>query len=160
MIQTHSVAYFLRLCSLQHMTVFGVDVPSQVAPTWFVPLSGFGYPLNGLLLPKPLDHYFRPKRSWVLPRQSFCPHKRSVPLSSYLCFLAVNPPGFPGVPLVDLVFKALISSADRLSPPKLLHFGGRLTLLGLRIPEAFSLATHELTNQLKLFCTSHVLPRR
>lgn len=108
------------------------------ASAHFVPLSGFGYPLNGLLLPKPLDHYFRSKRSWVSPLQSFYPNKRSVPLSRNLCSHAVNPPGFPRVTLVDRNYRALIPSVGRLSPLQLLHLSGRLTLLGFRILEVFS----------------------
>jgi hypothetical protein len=102
----------------------------QVCLTWYVPLSGFAYPLNGLLLPKPLDHYFRSKRLWVLPLQSFSPDERSLPLSGEACSHAVNPPGFPRDPLVDPTSELSSLSSSPLTADGFTHTTGALLSWG------------------------------
>lgn len=102
----------------------------QICLTWYVPFSGFAYPLNGLLLPKPLDHYFRSKRLWVLPLQSFSPDERSLPLSGEACSHVVNPPGFPRDPLVDPTSELSSLSSSPLTADGFTHTTGALLSWG------------------------------
>lgn len=86
----------LRLCPLQHITDPGVYAHSGVCLAPFVPLSGFDYPLNGLLLPNPLSRVSDSSVRGFHPFRVFLPVKSRTPLEAS-CSLVVNPPGFPRV---------------------------------------------------------------
>lgn len=64
--------------SLQHIQYW--EPTYQGLPPLFVPLSGFDYPLNGLLLPKPLAHLSEPSARGIRPSELFS-SQESIPLS-------------------------------------------------------------------------------
>jgi len=64
----------LSFCPLQHFPGSGVHF-TRGCLTLYVALSGFDYPLSGLLLLNPLNHYFRFKRSWGSPFRVLLPSK-------------------------------------------------------------------------------------
>jgi len=62
----------LGFLPLQHLPAPGVHL-TRVCLALFVALSGFDYPLSGLLLHGPGDPFFRSQRSWGFPLQSLVP---------------------------------------------------------------------------------------
>jgi hypothetical protein len=55
--------------TLQHIRNGKSTLIPKAYLTLYVPLSGFDYPLNGLLLPLPLDHFSGPSVLGVYPSE-------------------------------------------------------------------------------------------
>jgi len=73
----------LSFASLQRLPESGVHF-SRVYLTLSVPLSGFVYPLSGLLLPKPLNPFSDSSVPGIPPSRAFLPSKSRSPLEDSL----------------------------------------------------------------------------
>lgn len=59
-------------------------------PPLFVPFSGFDYPLNGFLLPKPLAHFSEPSTHGICPFRVFLRPKVRTSFESDALMLSIN----------------------------------------------------------------------
>ena len=136
---------------LQHFPVTGVHI-TRAYPALFVPLSGFGYPLSGLLLPKPLNHLSGSSVPGVNPSELFS-LQRAVPLSRPPALLPFCWPLQPKLNHASRGSRALFPLKSRDRRSTCLVNTGALALLGFRISEAFSLLTLSAPSSRRLFCT-------
>lgn len=102
--------------SLQHLPELGVYL-ARVCLTLSVALSGFGYPLSDFLLPEPLSRFFRPKRSWDFPLQSFSHFEERQPLSRLFALLPLALLAPAGYTRQRSDFRALLPPKSRVLRP-------------------------------------------
>jgi hypothetical protein len=117
--------------SLQHLPEWGVHF-SGVCLAPFVALSGFVYPLSGLLLPKPLDPLFQVQAFLGLTPSEFFPLRRAQPLSRLFAPLSFDAPNAADVH--DIAWTSELFSLRRAvhSQNKLLHWFWSRSSLGVR----------------------------
>jgi hypothetical protein len=141
----------LGFLALQRFPVRGVHF-TRACPALFVPLSGFGYPLSGFLLPKPLNHLSGSSVPGVNPSELFS-LQRAVPLSRPPALLPFGRLLQPRLNHAWGGYRALfpLKSRDRRSTG--LMNTGALALLGFCISEAFSLLTLSAPSSRRLLCT-------
>jgi hypothetical protein len=129
----------------------GVHV-SRVCLALFVPLSGFDYPLSGLLLPKPLDRFSDPSVPGIPPFRVFLPSK-SVSSLEASCSLAVFLVPLNEVVLNQPRLQSFVPFEEPFLQERFYTNLEDVTLLGFSISEAFSPPTLASPSRRLLFCT-------
>jgi hypothetical protein len=134
------------------LTELRVYESSRVCLALYVPPTGFGYPLGGLLLAEPLSHFFRLKRSWVCSFRVLLPMVSRASLKALLLscpFIAA----FTRRLAQPLELQSFAPTIEPYSPQLRLGYCGNLDSLGVTIFEVLSPVTLSTSSGSQLFCT-------